>query len=184
MLKSYLVGVLLLVSYSLMVKADELDNSLKVIASSDRDLIIEFVPPGWRMDSLQIDGDWYQKLSCLGAGFSGQEGQPLIPVKVAMVGIPVAAQPRYTLLEASFQQLSPIKLLPHPRLVVEEGLAIEKYIPDTEFYQLGNVFPKEIVELEPPGYFRHQRIVRVKIYPVQYIPAEGIVRRYDKIVVK
>ncbi|MDZ7261893.1 MAG: hypothetical protein ONB05_07300 [candidate division KSB1 bacterium] len=163
-------------------------EDIKILSSTSRSLTLEFTPLNWNVDSLIVGGELYQRLSFDGSEFRSRVGEPLIPARVAVIGIPLShgqSLPiHYQILESVYQEIPSIRLLPGPEAKVEDGFAWEIYSPDTRIYSSSEAYPGKVVEVEPPGYFRDQRIVRMVFFPLQYFPQNKVARRYDRLVIK
>ncbi|HIE27114.1 TPA: hypothetical protein EYP66_07495, partial [Candidatus Poribacteria bacterium] len=82
------------------------------------------------------------------------------------------------------------KLLPaHPRQLYKENLE-RSDIPRTgeaiqmQRYQKNAFYSKDLVEIEPIGYIREQRVARLKINPIQYNSVTGQLRVYKRMEIK
>ncbi|MFQ5753601.1 MAG: C25 family peptidase propeptide domain-containing protein, partial [bacterium] len=77
-----------------------------------------------------------------------------------------------------------IKLLPYPQIKQIDGLPESEFILDKAIYEKSQKFPFELVQIDAPAFFREQEIVRLQVAGVQYLPAQGQILKYSRIVLQ
>ncbi len=160
------------------------DRTLLVVPHPDG-LTITFSPQGWTTSTVIREEREYTIISFSEAQLVGSPGQPHLPARAFVVGIPLEGEVTARVVDASFHELEVKQLLPCPRLGRdEEGLPKEEFFPDSLIYGRSEAWPESPVTLGRPGMVRQQRVVKVIFTPVQYLPAVQRVRRYERISVR
>ena len=171
--------ITVLILYLLISFHNLLADDLKILKATDSDVTVEFSPGKW-----QIAEKSYQNKKYISARFSEDQlitesGQPMVPVKIATIGIPPNSGVEYQLIEAVTGDKITGTLVPTPTPLPEYS-----YEENPEYYQQDSKFPAQIVEISSPGFLRDQRVVQIKFWPVQFDPSTRTVQLYTKIIVK
>ncbi|MDZ7271455.1 MAG: type IX secretion system sortase PorU [candidate division KSB1 bacterium] len=146
---------------------------------------ITFSPHDWTTSTVVRSEKEYTLLSFRYAQLVGKPGQPQLPARAFLVGIPLDAEVTARVLDAPFQELEVGQILPTPRLGRdEEGLPKEEFVPDSLIYGRPEAWPESPVLVGSPGMVRQQRVVKVTFIPVQYLPSTQRIRRYERISVR
>lgn len=159
---------------------DVIGNDVIVKAQSDQGVVIEFSPQQWMIQPEIVNGKSYYKIYFENCVFRTSTGQPLIPRRTIVVGIPFGAQVPVELLESEKKETIEGKLLPTPGFE-RHSIAAITYREDQAIYQAGQLFPRQLVEISSPAIIRDQQVVVVSFYPVQYFPPGEQIQLYDRI---
>ncbi len=113
-------------------------------------------------------------------------GSPELPVRRALIELPIGAQPQvriigYDLKEYALDDFNVTDLLipvqpPQPKCGDDPPFEF-----DRNLYQMNNFFGGELVTVEVLGLMRSQRIARLNISPVQYNPVQNTIRVYENL---
>ncbi len=114
-------------------------------------------------DLLEVDQD-----RCT---MQGETGKPFLPVKLIYVAIPYASKfDSFTIQSREETDLGYYRIIP-TQATVRPGQTAPFVYPDVETYALSTRYPASPVEFAGEGAVRETRIVTLKVYPLQYIPA-------------
>ena len=177
--------ILLILGFNILVLGEDIYKArgINLIESTNNGVIIKFQPELWIKDTLKIQGQEYIKLDFFSASFEGEPGAPLIPVLPISVGVPLNSNISYTIIESQFMETSG-KLIPHPEVINKNKIDHYRYTENDSIYSSNEIYPNQLVEISNPGFFRDQRLITIKLKPVQFIPASNKIRLYQNIVVK
>lgn len=101
----------------------------------------------------------------------GEEGAPFLPVKVVKVLIPFnAAFEEVVVADRRSSFLGHYRILP-TQVVIRPEETAPFTGPDSKYYSLTDEYPAKPVEFGDQGSMRGYRIVTLKVFPLQYIPA-------------
>ena len=160
------------------VHADKSARDIRILRSDENKLIFEYLPASPSFTTVSIDGQTYVSLQLNNCGHLYEEGKPILPVRTLLVGMPNHG--RVTARMADFQwiELEGYQLLPAPKVNTDEqGNVMEKrYLKNPEIYLHDSFFPDISVEVSEPSWLRHQKVVDVHLFPVQYNPVSGRLR--------
>ena len=167
------------------------------------------VTDAWRFAGLterhkqQVISQTFDVVSFGGSAYLYENGNPQIPTYVKLVGIPADGSPSASIISTSFEIKSGYRLLPAqpdrlykednrkpgsavlstekrrslPRTTVSET---ETLVIDEAFYRRNAFYPTKLVDIEPIGYIRAQRVARLRIHPIQYNPATEQLKVYTR----
>ncbi|MBD3289083.1 type IX secretion system sortase PorU [candidate division KSB1 bacterium] len=155
-------------------------RGFQVLDSSDRGVTIQFQPKYWQQDTVLIGQKKYIKLDFFHAAYDAAPDDPVIPFIPVTVGIPQAAEVRFSILNSDYEEITG-KLVPQPKVVKKGNMYINQYGDESELYKRDTLFPERIVEIGEPEYLRDQRVVRIILNPVQFNPVNGKIQMYQNI---
>ena len=147
--------------------------------SSDQSTIIEFSPQKWFIKDRIINEKSYKSIRFESDNITVKTGQPMVPGKVAIIGIPLEARVDYQVIEINLSDKLSGKLIPMPT-----SHPSQEYFEDETFYNSSKIFPSNVIQLENPGFIRNQRVICLKLFPVQYNTQKNEIQLIEKIVVK
>ena len=159
------------------------ESDLRVISSSEQRLIVAFSPQHFQLEPLILNGKHYQKAHFRLVSYTGEPGEPLVPCRVVVVGIPLDGNVNVAVSASEFVEKQDVRLCPVPTLEREEGLPREDYWEGPVYHESGFV-PGRLFEVEEPGLLGDQRIIRIRVYPVQFHGVENKIHHYTNIVLR
>jgi len=180
MIKKTLLWIIFLLWPSFILATD----GFKLLESSEKGVLLEFTPQEWRQHKIKINGRTYWRIEFAGSSIEGKAGEPQIPLGIAIIGVPLDSKISYKIVGADYQEIRNIRLAPIPQLVHKGDIGVPRYIEREGIYRSTEFFPKTILQIEGPGFFGDIRIIRVKFYPLQFAPERGLIRRYQRILVR
>ncbi len=155
-------------------------SDLKILDSSDRGLTIEFSPTINRMDTIQLNGERYIKAYMAKASYVGNPGEPMLPMRVITVGIPLESEVNISILSMESREISG-KLLPAPEI---DGNGNYSFSAQSAIYQSSAMYPQQILITDTPAFIRDQRIISIKLSALQFAGQLERIKIYSRIVVR
>ncbi len=174
--------LILILCYSSMAWSQD-EKDYQIHFPSQNVCFIDFSPSRFQLDTLVLDNQYYIRADFYMASPSDQPGDPFIPSRLLVVGIPLNREVRVSVESSEFEEMQNCRLVPVPELQRKDGLPLENYY-ESVLYREQRYLPGPLVEAEDPGYFGAQRVVCIKLYPVQFNPIENRIRVYHKIVLR
>ena len=161
----------------------QVEEDFQILFSSANGCVIDYSPLCFSLDTLVIKGVTYVRADFRMASPSDEPGDPSIPCRIAVVGIPPDGNVQVSVVSSEYEEKPNLKLIPVSLLQKKDDLPFELY-DEGSLYRESVYLPGSLYEAEEPGYFGSQRMVRIKIYPVQFNPSEKKIRIYNKMVFK
>jgi hypothetical protein len=161
------------------------ENHLAVISASADGVILEFTAPRPSFEENVVNAERCQTVSIPGLAQNVAAGEPSLPVKGAMLGIPQEGQPSLQILDVEMGVLpGAYHLCPSQKLVVNIEEKAVQQVPQVTYDTINPVntfLPITAAELGSQGFLRHQRFTTVQFYPPQYNAYTGELRFIQKI---
>jgi hypothetical protein len=155
-------------------------ENLKVIESTDRGVTILYEPTIDVIDTVVIKNDKYIRINSHRTLLTSDPGEPLVPVKIVNIGIPLKAEVNANILSTDFRKIDG-KLLPAPEIDREGNYFYEA---NSEIYNSSKFFPQQILKLGEPFFVRNQRTIPVEINVLQFLPGNNSINMLDKILIR
>ncbi len=144
-------------------------ENLKIVESTSNGVTILYEPTIDFIDTVELKNEKYLRINSNRARLSGEPGEPLVPVKIVNIGIPLNAEIKSSILSTNFHKMDG-KLLPAP-VINRDGQYF--YETNSEIYNSSNSFPQQIFKLDEPIFVRDQRTIPIKINTLQFLPAKN-----------
>ncbi len=176
----WLLSVCIIVTMDLFGSVER-DRDVQLLATTDQSCVFQFSPVNFRLDTLNLNDKIYQKAQFHLVSYTGEPGAPMVPCRIISVGIPALGGVNVTVSKAEFVEKQGIRLLPMPTLTREDNLPGEDY-SEGPVYQRSGYLPGPLFEVDEPEMFGDQRIIRIKVYPVQFDARENTIRQYTEMV--
>ena len=176
------------------------DDCVELVSSSDQGVTFKIHTPVDRLieETLSFNSIEYVNLSIPGWSQISREGEPKIPVSIENIGIPFGVD--FVLSVTPGEKST--RVLSHPilpestqsidwdEIAFDDGYlqAIEsdnKIIEHSEIYAANRPYPGSLAKVTSDGVLRHQRVIGVSLYPVQYVPVtrELIIYEYLEVTI-
>nr|NQU91660.1 T9SS type A sorting domain-containing protein [Bacteroidota bacterium] len=143
-----------------------------LISDDNNSSVFKIDISGFDLKEFISDGKSFQSMDLLTDIFTTEAGYPELPHIARVFAIPDLAGISFEILETGTVQTFTDIYLPPARSSWFEGEPESPYEENTEAYQSDDVYPKELVKIDPPAIFRDFRIARVSFFPVRYVPAK------------
>lgn len=173
-------------------------NSLHLISSSEKGISFEVQVPWQDLDlqELSIEESNYTKVSLTGWEVLGQAGAPELPIMIATFAVPFGVEVSLDVNPGNVHT----KKLDQPVIPVADQLfegfdlfniSHRGFSPSQRFvyemnkdiYSANTAFPGHLAKITNDGILRHQRLVGITIYPVQFNPRSRQLLLYESIMV-
>lgn len=161
-------------------------GDVRVMSSDDRKLVFEYLSESPFFTPFSMEGKSYVGVQLKNCGNLSEEGKPVLPVRTLLVGVPPYARVIAKTVDVQYAELEGYHVIPAPKIKTDgKGSVIEtSYRKDTETYSRDSFFPSGPVEVGDASWLRHQRVVSVSLFPVQWNPVSGRLRICKKMVVE
>ncbi len=176
----FVFSVLLLMPFILKADWVSVDNKspysppdVQIISDDINGTIIKIDLSGFVIEDLLTGNKNYQAIDLLTEIFTNEPGNPELPYIAKVLAVPDRSGISIEVLETGEVQVFKNIAVPPARINWLEGQPASPYDENTETYLSEEVYPKELVKIEPPGVFRDFRIARVSVFPIRYVPARN-----------
>ena len=177
--KLFIYFAMLIIFLSMSCNLFAKDN-LKIVDSTNRGITIHYEPYVERIDTFRVNQTNYVKINCRRTILTGEPGEPLIPVKIINVGIPLNAEIDVNIISTKYRQMDG-KLLPSPT-VDRDGNS--SYEPNLKLYGSSQLFPEKVLSVDNPGFVRDQRILPIIIKTMQSVANKNRISILEQIVIR
>ena len=160
-------------------------------------ITLQFTLPELVISEVIRDNVRYQEVSYTDSRFTGEPGNPKVPVTRLMLGIPTAATIEAVDVSAAPAEIrAGVRLTPVPVFDIHERdsqhAASQRWSESGSAYQLkanaafaeNRSYPGQpLARIVREGYIRNQRVIALALYPVQYLTDTRQLRLYSRITV-
>ncbi len=157
-------------------------TDIQILRSTSSECVVSYSPEAQKY-SRMVKGLAYETYEIEQACADGEPGDPMIPCRILSFGIPWEGDSQLFTLQSEYTEESLPRLLPVPRVERVDGFPVEIF-EQGPVYKSDAFFPASPVVSEEPSVMGDRRILRVRIYPVQYHPETHTVRLYTRIVIR
>ncbi len=128
-----------------------------------------------QLQPVQLEGVSYTQVQLPGGMILPEPGRPAVPVRGTLLGVPFGARVAVSVVEAEYDEISGVLLLPAPQPGSTGrgafGTEDEVYEPDAGFYATDVLYPEQQAVVTRIGVMRDQRVAGISLRPIQYNPA-------------
>ncbi len=172
------------------------DNAFYKIQKSDtKELIIEITIPEFSTEESTYQETDFQTITIPGYSQTNEPGEPQLPVKGFLVGIPPGSNFNFTILDSEYKTLPRYNVCPAPGIKIKQDLTnkqillnredvTHEFIIDQLLYSKNNFFPEQIAQIGNTAFIRNQNVGSMQIFPIQFNPVTQEIRCYKKIKIK
>lgn len=152
----------------------EKQSGLRLLHSDREGVLVDLTTPSYQVEDILSDDGSYQEISVSGYQQTSTPGQPRLPVKSILLGVPPQANVKIHVIDdvaKSTLKLLNLRHSPDPLPITEEfqsGLMSQSDPPLASQEDL--FYPAEPARVAGEAWLRDQRIVRLELYPFQYNP--------------
>ena len=172
----FIVLYILLTGYS----TGNTQQDVQILDSDNYGLTIQITPVIDVIDTIVVDGEKYLKIIHRNSTLMGEQGAPMVPVRVINVGIPPEVETEVRVLSTALTEIQG-KLLPVPN-IDQEGRYF--YRESSPSYQSSAFYPESLFSTEKPTFFRNQKTLTIKVNTIQVSSLLNKVRVYNKIILR
>jgi hypothetical protein len=166
--------------------------TLRVLASSADHLILELTVPGFGTEEVELEGHRFLALSAKGLDTATVPGQPQLPLKQVLVGLPPSGGWSIRVLDAESQVVALPYAVAPARTAVKpspgSGSSLASSPPDRMWdeavYSTDAAFPASLAAGGQSAVLRDLRVARLSLHPFLYNPVRGQVEHVRRLVVE
>lgn len=203
MMRLVLVGILVCLVFASHSSAGAFksgtDQTISLLSSTQERLVYKVTFPQDQLEIQEVSTAHgiYTRVSVPGWSQISQAGAPMLPYLAESIGVPFAADVQvqvtpgashtlklsHPLMPVSVQEVTWQEGVPAAALSAVQGVntIIEM---DPLIYQGTSLFPDRSARLVNDGILRHQRVVSVAAYPLQYDPLNSALIIYDSLLIE
>ncbi len=150
------------------------------------DLLLTVTPGEWRTETVELESRSFRRVVTTFPGRSAEPGRPELPFRTLLVAVPDGYRIRVTVESEEHIDIPGPPVLPAGRdtIVGPENIPLLLPFVDDRFYRTGRWYPPEPVSTGELTRFRHQRVAPVLVRTFQTVPSTGLLRVYEKTVVR
>jgi len=164
------------------IASDEYSD-IQVLRSDEKGIVFKYKVPELSSSKFSLGDTLFDLLSIDKCPLSRDEGYPQVPSRIVVIGIPPGSQVDVRVLDENSLDKGRFNLPLFEKKVdeinQEKARSLRKDLSNTDAF-----FPENRVSFDPPTFIRNQRILRLKLFPVQYNPARKAVKYYSEITVE
>ncbi len=175
---SKISALFLLMSYLIYSQAD-----IRILSSDASALIFEYNPYYTDTSVVQIDSKDYRRVTFSGSSLISinEPGLPLIEQRIINVGVPSEFGTTIELLSSNYHEITGY-LLPIPEIFQDGNFPGYRYNTISDYYN--HTFSENLVSFGEYGISRGMKIQSFLISPVQFNASTGIIRLYQRMLIK
>ncbi len=136
---------------------------------------------GYKLGKKIVEGNEYTCITCKNEGGILALGKPDLPKISRFISIPDRSDVVVRILDYNSEIIKNIEIYPCQKLQNEKEKTEKEFIIDNDFYDNGDLYPKEIIQLSDPMIMRNERIVIISINPFQYNPCTKTLEIFQNI---
>lgn len=161
-------------------------DDVQVLKSDAEGITFRYKPGGFSEEEKEIDGEIFHRVRIEKCPLVQTAGMPQLPVRIVILGIPLGSEVKATVLDSDHSDLDGLNIAFAPEIEKWEDPLENKafYRKNENIHAQDRFYPEENVVMENARFIRDQRIVRLKIFPLQYNPLRKVVRKFDSITVQ
>lgn len=151
--------------------------TVNVFNSDTQGIYIRVAIPGFEMGDTVVGGQTYQRITIPDfiSDVGNNAGKPQVPYINLSIAVPDSADIDVEIHTTEDKTYDDIMLYPVPNIVVKSDsdscfYCAEEFYLDSAFYEIDTVYPGYSYEYHSEDYWRGQRVVEIRLFPVQYNP--------------
>jgi hypothetical protein len=168
------------------------DSHLRLLSSDGQSILLELIVDGFQTETADYEGQTYHRLIIPGMVQTDTPGEPQVPTRGTLLGLPAAEGVSVHVIDANYETLRGYHLYPAPAVqMTKDNLddlmaedVPQTFALDQDLYAADAFYPGKPVEIGHTGTMRDQAIAQVQFYPVQYNPVTAEVRLYRRILAR
>ncbi|MDA0710112.1 MAG: hypothetical protein O3B73_07880, partial [bacterium] len=155
-------------------------GEIRIVTSEPNAVVVEVSVSDLVRHSVLVNGQTLDRIDVGGWVHWYEPGAPSVPARGTALGIPFGARAIVQVIDADYEELQGIDLLP---VADTQWMGSEAYPVSREVYRKNPViygrdafYPDEQAEITREGTMRDQRIALLSLRPIQYNPVRRILR--------
>jgi hypothetical protein len=161
-------------------------DEIQVLKSDQEGIVFKYEVPEPLLQKVKINETDFDQITLDKCPLSDLAGEPQLPVRIVVIGVPLEAEIEVEILEEKSQERSGINLAPALRIEKSDESRLGYKVSSPKLdpaFMADRFFPEKIVSFDPPMFLRNQRIVRLKIHPIQYDPQRKTIKYHPQLTI-
>lgn len=146
-------------------------KAISLISEDVSSLRLNFEMPEFSLDEIKSGGEIWQQIVCDEGAYTAEEGYPQLKMFAVPIAIPVDGHVSAELVSSRQRELSDVRLLPVPEMLVDGEKVEYQTRRDFMAYQRASAYPSQILEVSEPAFVGDRRFVTLRVYPFRYYAA-------------
>ncbi len=170
------LGILFVLNRSAFSGGEALrESAVKIIAFTNHSLTLDFHLTNLQDDSVKIGGRLFHQFFFLDATDGLLRG-PDVPTVLLPVGIPPHARVRIRILDAQSKLFPNTDVVPRLSWKKVDGIYQSFYRLPENYFETNHFVPAALARVLDSGFMEDAFIARIRVNPIQYNPAQHIVK--------
>jgi hypothetical protein len=157
-------------------------SDIQIIRSDEKGIVFRYKVPELTSSKLERGDTLFDILGIDKCPLSRDPGYPQVPARIVVIGIPLGSQIDVRVSEGNSLEKGKFNLPRFEERIVKEEEQESRKLKE-DIYNKDIFYPEKIVSFDSPTFMRNQRILRLKIFPVQYNPLRKAVKYYSDITI-
>ena len=159
-------------------------NEITILREDDSGIHFRCSPENINKQNLQINNRSYVRFSFLDSDVKSKPGEPEIPVRTFVFAVPPGSEITAELINSQYSEETNIDLIPIAVWDKTTDVPQPKFLNEYVLEDRSEWFPQNILEVENPSLMSNMRIVRIHVFPLQYLPERKLARIFNSIEVR
>jgi len=171
--------ILLSLFIPVFVCASDEYSDIQILRSDEKGIVFRYVVPELTVLKQSRGDTLFDILGIDKCPLSRDPGYPQVPARIVVIGIPLEGEVNVSVSEENGLDKGKFNLpFFEERVIGEDSKRKQIEISNEDIF-----YPERRVSFDSPTFMRNQRILRLKIFPVQYNPLRKSVRYYSDITI-
>lgn len=157
-------------------------SDIQILRSDEKGIVFRYNVPELTSSNLVSGDTLFDILQIDKCPLSRDPGYPQVPARIVIIGIPLESQTDVRVLEGNSLEKGKFNLHRFEARVIKEEEKESRKLQEG-IYDKDVFYPEKMVSFDSPTFMRDQKIVRLKIYPVQYNPLRKAIKYYSDITI-
>lgn len=159
-------------------------SDIQVLRSDEKGVVFKYKVPELNSSKHSQGDTLFDLLSIDRCPLSRDDGYPQVPARIVVIGIPQGSEVDVRVLDENSLDKGKFNLPFFEKKTgagqeLQQTQSLKKDLSNTDAF-----FPEQRVRFDPPTFIRNQRILKLKLFPVQYNPARKTVKYYSEITIE
>ncbi len=161
-------------------------DEIEILQSDQEGVVFRYWVPEPVIRKTEIDGIDLDQIDLDECVPSDLPGEPRLPVRIVVIGVPLQSEIEVEILQEESREQTGVNLSSPLRIEESDESPLGYKVSYQELDKTlmrDRFFPERMVSWEPPIFLRNQRIVRLKIHPIQYNPRRKAIRYHPQLTI-
>lgn len=180
-------SLVLILLFSYFVKTNSQNWDIRVIESDESGILLEYLPLYNQINFTEYNGIRFTNISFWGEVVPSDLsiGNPELKYRLITIRLPGLSDHKLEVINYDYETIENIIVPPVKNTKKdEEGNFISEYIMDNVKYSVNELLPADNIILTDIGSVRNAAFANLKIYPIQFNPAEKKIKKFTRIVLR